>query len=126
MSEFLVVVKKTVVDQAFEPAIPEVIEDLTAVPPIAGSPAVPEVPLITHEEVDKVYVETDAGTVARVLAEGNHPLMEFYQIQFNGVSLQATLHPVTLKAGPRTIAPAREVAEIQANGQDAGSAVVEA
>ena len=120
---FLVVMKKTIVDQPF---VAEVIEDLNVDPPIA---AAAEIPLVTHDEVAGTYIEEDAAQVAMNLEaddNGTGRGFDYYQLQFNGAQLQATLHPVTLTPGPRSAAPAREVAEIQANGQDVGSAIVEA
>ncbi len=123
MSQFLAVKKKTVVDQPFVAAQPEVL-DTDGVTVI--TPAVPEQPLVTHEEVDRAYVEDNAEQVAINLAndaDGNGPNLDYYHIQFNGSNLIATLHPVSLKAGPRAAAPAREVVEVEAGGQDVGSGV---
>jgi hypothetical protein len=75
-------------------------------------------------EVSKTFIENDPTTVA-VNLENAVPNLDYYQIEFNGAQLQATLHPVNIKAGPRTAAPAREVVEIEANGQNVGSAVIE-
>jgi hypothetical protein len=75
-------------------------------------------------EVAKTFIENDPKTVIQNL-ENAVPNLDYYQIAFNGAQLQAALHPVNLKAGPRTPGPAQEVVEIQANGQDIGSAVVE-
>lgn len=132
MSEFLAVEISTIVDTPFSPAVPAVPEVLapdgvTVVEPAV--PAVPEQPLVSHEEVTRTWVEKDAGTVVRVLEQGSPKpgrRYEYYQIQFNGTTFQATLHPVSIKAGVRQAAPAREVVEIQANGQDVGSAIMEA
>lgn len=128
MSQFLVVRKKTVVDQAFVAAVPEVPEVLapdgvTVVQEFV--PGVAEVPLLTHLEVEGAYLEDSAAQVALNLENNATPDADYYQLQFNGAQLQATLHPVSLKVGPRAPAPAREVVEIVAGGQDAGSAIVE-
>lgn len=122
---FLAVTKRTVVDQPFVAAQPEVLDEdgVTVI-----TPAVPEQPLITHEEVDRPYIEDDAATVARNLeadAQGSGPGIDYYHLSFNGPALNASIQPVVLKAGPRASAPAREIVEIEAGGQDVGSAIVE-
>lgn len=131
MSQFLAVTKKTVVDQPFvaaDPGRPAEIDPDTGVELSPAVPPTPEQPLITHEEVDRSYIEDDAEQVARNLeadAQGNGPGIDYYHLSFTGAQLQASLQPVNLKAGPRTAAPAREVVEIEAGGQDVGSAIVE-
>jgi hypothetical protein len=130
---FLAVTKMKVTDQPFRAAIPEIpaVMDNTVDPPVEitpAVPAVPEQPLIEHDEINNVYVERDAALVAQHLAadaRGDGPGIEYYHISFNGAQLQASLQPVNLKAGPRTQAPAREIVEIEAGGQDLGSAIVE-
>jgi hypothetical protein len=126
--QFLVVVKKTVVDQKFVAAQPEIPEELapdgnTVVQEFV--PAVPEQPLITHEEVERSYIENDAATIARNLDGNLRPEYDYYAINYNGTNLQATLQPVTIKAGPRATAPTREIIELEAGGQDVGVAIVE-
>ena len=102
---YLIVRKRKVIDTPADP---------TATPPVAE---------VSHEEVISPYIEDAVAQVAANISAGL--LMDAYLLQFNGVTLQATLHPVTLKAGPRTPAPDREFVEIEANGQVVGSAVVE-
>jgi hypothetical protein len=72
---------------------------------------------VTHEEVGQTFLEDDVPTIIRNLENPPENRIEYYEVQFNGPTFQATLHPVNLKAGPRTAAPAREIAELEANGQ---------
>lgn len=102
---FLVVMIRKVIDTPADP---------TAVPPVQE---------VSHDEVERVYIEDSATQVAINVEAGL--AMDVYQVQFNGAQLQATLHPVTVKGGPRASAPNREVVEIEANGTVIGSAVVE-
>ena len=115
---FLAVQKALFIDTTFQA---EIVEDLTAVPPIVGVPEVAEVSFLI---ISKTFVEDDAANVARNL-EAAVPNLDYYFISFSGPSLNAALQPVTVKAGPRAAAPGREVVEIVAGGQDVGSAVVE-
>jgi hypothetical protein len=117
MSHFLAVVQKTVVDTPEDPGDP------TATPPVPPTPAV------THKEIANVHVETNAVAVTEdLLAQDANPdreTTEWFSIKFAPGSLQPTLHKVSLKAGPRAPAPAREVAEIEAIGEGVvGSAIV--
>ena len=115
---FLAVLKRKVIDVPFEA---EIVEDLAAVPPIAG---VPEVAEVSHLEVAKTFIENDSETVA-INLENNVSNLDYYYISFNGAPLNAVLQPVSVKTGVRASAPDREIIEIQAGGQDVGSAVVE-
>ena len=115
---FLAVLKRKVIDVPFQA---EIVEDLAANPPIVG---IPEVAEVSHLELAKTFIENDAGAVVRNL-ESNIENLDYYAITFNGAPLNAVLQPVTIKAGPRTSGPAREVVEIEAGGQDVGSAVIE-
>jgi len=101
---FLAVLIKTVIDVQADPE---------ADPPVSEE---------SHIEVEQTFLENAATQVAANLAAGLS--IEYYDIQFNGAQLQATLHPVSLKATPRVSGPTTEVAEIEAAGQDVGSAVV--
>lgn len=112
-THFLAVQIRTVIDTPEDPGDP------TATPPVPPTPAV------THEEVDNTYLETDVTTIIRNLENPPENRIEYYEVQFNGPTFQATLHPVNLKAGPRAAAPAREIAELEANGQTVGSAILE-
>lgn len=114
MSYFLAVQKREVVDVPGDPGDP------TATPPVPPTPAQ------THEEIKNAWVESSAEQIAINLADdadGDGPGIDYYHLQFNGAGLVATLHPVTLKAGPRQPAPTREVVEIEADGSDVGSGV---
>ena len=71
----------------------------------------------------KVFIEENAETVA-VNLEAAVPDLEYYHISVVGQG-NVTIQPVNVKAGPRTSAPAREIVEIEAGGQDVGSAIVE-
>lgn len=136
-SKFLVVVEKTVVDQPFiaavpeVPAVPEVLaSDGTTVlqPAIPAIPAVAEVPMVTHQEIDGTYIEDSAEQVAKNLLDdeaGTGRNYRYYEIRFNA-ALMPQLHAVRLKPGPRAPAPAREVVTIEADGQDSGSVIVDA
>jgi hypothetical protein len=113
MSVFLVVTKKKVIDVPADPG---------AVPPVVE---------VSHLEVDQVYIEVSAEQVTRnleAIADNPDPDgadADYYNIQHNGAQLQTTIHPTQLKATPRAPGPALEIAEIEANGQDVGSAIVE-
>lgn len=130
MSQFLAMIRKTVVDQEFEAAIPEVpaVLDDDGNEIVPAVPAVPEVPLITHEEVDRYYIEDNAAQVALNLAadeDGTGPGIDYYHISATGAQLNTSVQQVNIKAGARGQAPAREIVEIQAGGADVGSAVRE-
>jgi hypothetical protein len=114
---FLAVLKKTIIDVPFQA---EIVEDLVADPPVVG---VPEVSEESHLEANKVYIEDSGAQVAKNL-EAGLPI-DYYNISFNGVQLNASLQPVSVKGGARASAPDREVVEIEAGGEDVGSAVVE-
>jgi len=117
-THFLAVQIRTVIDTPENPGDPG---DPTATPPV---PPTPPTPAVTHEEVDNTFLETDVATIIRNLENPPENRIEYYEVQFNGPTFQATLHPVNLKAGPRTTAPAREIAEIEAAGQVVGSTTV--
>ena len=129
MSEFLVVVRKTIVDQAFVAAIPEKPAEMdnTVDPPVEISPAVPavpEVPLITHDEVGKVYMEKAPETIAFILdlQEKGDPAManyDVYALDFNP-QLRPTVKTVRIKS--RAAAPAKELVTIETqDGIELGS-----
>jgi len=138
MNQFLAMTRKTVVDQAYQAAIPEVPEvpavfddsdpPVEISPAIPAIPAVPEVPLITHDEPDAFYIENSAAQIALNLAadaDGTGPGIDYYYITANGAQLNVAVQPVNLKGGARGQAPAREIVEVQAGGVDVGSAVRE-
>lgn len=79
--------------------------------------------------VDRMYIEEDAEVVTRNLEskdDTGSPLIDYYEIQVGPApNFPVSTHPVTLKAGPRTPGPGTEIAEIEANGQDLGSAIVQ-
>jgi hypothetical protein len=114
---FLAVLKIIVIDVPFQA---EIVEDLVANPPVVG---VPEVPEESHLEVDNTYIESSAEQVAKNL-EAGLPI-DYYNISYNGAQLNAALQPVSVKGGARASAPGREIVEIEAGGQDIGSAVVD-
>ena len=102
MSQFLVVMKKIVVDQAFVPAELDV-DGVTVI--------TPEVPLITHDEVDRTYIETAPAAIALLLdqqSKGNASalLLDIYAVSFNPGNLRPTLKDVRIKG--RAAAPAKE------------------
>ena len=114
--QFLVVVKKTVVDQPFvaaQPEVPAVMDD-TVDPPVEVTPAipaVPEQPLITHEEVERCYIETDAAAVAKVKAAQAddpeaHADLEIWSLKFN-----TALRPNVRRVRIRSRAPVANVPE---------------
>jgi hypothetical protein len=79
--------------------------------------------------VDNIYIEEDSETVARNLEKKDsdgEPLIDYYQINVGPApNYPVSTHPVTLK-GARDPGPTTEVVTVEANGQDVGSAVVEA
>ncbi len=115
---FLAISLKTVVDVA---AVEEVLEDLTATPPVVGVAAVPAV---THEEVGQVYIEDDTTQIAKNIAIDLG--INYYDIKFNA-QLKPSLKEVREKAGVRVSGPATEVIEIEdEDGTSVGSATVDA
>lgn len=114
---FLAVTQKKVIDVEFQA---EIVEDLDANPPIAGAPEVAEV---SHQEVDQTYVEDSAAQIAKNLNDDRG--IEYYGIRFNP-QLKPQLHEVKLKGGARASGPSTEIVEIEADGVDVGSAVVDA
>ena len=134
MSQFLAVRTRTVIDQAFVAAIPtiaaipEVVEDLTESPPIAGQPAVPaipgvkEVPEISHDEVFRCYLEDNPAQVAKHLADPQRNDLTYYAINFDD-DLNPSFSEVREKA--RKKAPAKELITIEdADGNEVGSAEI--
>ena len=122
MSNFLAVFWRTDITQHAQAGVPAEFDD--SVPPVEITPAVPAVPELTVEVVDKIYIETNAATVAKNLASDDDRI-EYYEL--DGPAMRGgpvISHLVRLKAGPRTPAPAREVAEVEANGQTVGSTEV--
>lgn len=74
----------------------------------------------------KIFVTDDAAEVTRNLermADGDALNLEYWKVK-DGVNV--SLNPVSIKGGPRASAPAREIAEIEAGGEDVGSAEVDA
>lgn len=72
-------------------------------------------------EGGKIFLTESAESVATNLArmdEGETLNLEYWHVK-DGPTL--TLNPVTLKSGPRSNAPAKEVVEIEAGGEDVGS-----
>lgn len=118
---FLAVVWRDVVDTPAQEEIEAVLDgDGNVV-----TPAVPAVPATFRPEVANMYVEEDESTVARNLANGED--IAYYQIEEpTNRNTPMVLHRANLKAGPRQPAPPREVAVVEANGADIGSAVVDA
>lgn len=114
---FLAVVRVKVIDVPFQA---EIVEDLTANPPVVGSPEVSEE---SHEEISNIFLEDASAQIAKNLAAGL--LMDYYEIDTAPITFAVTLHPVSLKAGPRATAPDREIVEIEASGKVIGSAVME-
>ena len=109
---FLAVRWKTVIDT---PAV-DAVEDAD------GNEITPAVAEVSHEEIDSCYVEDDAATVARNLANPEiAKQFEYYEIE-TGERGAAVLHRVKVK-GTKP-APAREVAEIESNGAVVGEAEV--
>lgn len=130
---FLVVRKKTYVDQQFEaavarvPATKAIAEDLTADPiidavlAVPAIPAVKEVPLIEHEEVVQCFLENDAATVARHIADPDaRPGFTYYSINFDE-DLEPSFSPVREK-GQRVKAPIKHILTIEdEDGNELGS-----
>ena len=114
---FLAVIRKKVIDVPFQA---EIVEDLTATPPDI---AVPEVAEKSHEEVDHIFLEDATTQIAKNINDGL--LIDYYEISTAPITFAATLRLVTLKAGPRATASAREIVEIEANGKVIGSMFVE-
>ena len=120
---FLVVLTAQVVDQPFVPAQEAVLdEDGNEI-----TPAVPEQPLVTHDEIDQVYVEEDAATVAKVMAmqaddPEYRPNMTFYRIKFNN-NLRPAIKRVRERG--RAAAPARTMVTIEdQDGEELGAAEI--
>lgn len=115
MSQFLAVMEKTVVDQAYVP--PELDEDNVEV--------TPEVPLITHQEIERCYVEDAPATVAMILAaQADDPdaykNLTMYSLKFNPTTLRPTIKTVRIKS--RGSAPAKELVTIEdVDGTELGS-----
>lgn len=75
-------------------------------------------------EGGKIFTTENAAEVATNLermSDGENLALEYWYVK-DGVNV--SLNPVTLKGGPRASAPAREVAEIEAGGEDVGSVEV--
>ncbi len=114
---FIIITKRKVIDT---PASPAVAAD-PGPPPI---PAIPAVAEVSHLEVNQVYVEESAKQVA-INLDLPVPNMDAYHISFNGLSLIATIKPVTVKSGARAAGTGREIVEIEAGGGVVGSAEVD-
>lgn len=129
MSQFLVVQTRKVVDTPASPAvdaIPEVVEDLTANPPIVGVPEVPAVPAVaevSHREVESSYIENSAAQVAKNVSDPDQtPGAVYYAIKFNK-QLKPVLKAVREKG--RAAAPAKEIITIEdQDGNELGSAEI--
>jgi len=129
---FLVVRKKTYVDQAFEAAIPKVPaikaikEDLTTDPitdaqiAVPAVPAVPEVQHKEHTEVVQCFLENDPAKVAQHLADPDaRPGHTYYSIVFDK-HLEPQIKTVRKKS--RVAAPAKETFTIEdEDGNELGS-----
>lgn len=116
----LAVLRRTVIDVEFAAAIPEVVEDLAADPPVAGESAVAEVAEESHEEVAKTFLEPSIDDVAKNIAAGV-PDLDYYDIKFN-MSMKPSLKAVREKSGTRASAPAEEIIVIEnADGDELGS-----
>jgi hypothetical protein len=108
--------------------VPAVFDD--SVPPVEITPAIPgtpEVPAVMGvETAGEPYIESDAATVARNLAGGAGHI-DYFDLDINSNRQSALAQKVRLKVGPRTAAPAREiaVAELQ-DGTEIGSVEVDA
>ena len=132
MSQFLVVVRETIVDQAYVPGVPEVpevpevpavfddsdppVEITPAIPAIPAVPAVPEVPLVTHQEVRNCYIEDAPAAIAKILAtKDDDPTvyedLDVYSLKFNPTTLRPTIKTVRVKS--RAAAPAKELVTIE-------------
>ncbi len=124
---FLVVRKKTYVDQAFEAAVPAVKaikEDLTTDPIILAEDAVKavkEVPEITHDEVVQCFLENNHDAVAKHLADPDaRPGFTYYSISFDK-HLEPMLSGVREK-GQRVKAPIKHIMTIEDDdGNELGS-----
>jgi hypothetical protein len=81
------------------------------------------------DAVESIYIEPAAEQVTQNLeadADGVGPNIDYYSIQVGPApNFPVSTPPVTLKGGARAPGPATEIAVIEANGQDLGSAVVE-
>ena len=73
----------------------------------------------------RVYIEQSAESVAAILSSENADEFDFCEIEIDPEAGTAQLHPVALKAERRP-APAREIAEIEANGAVVGATEVDA
>lgn len=132
MTHFLAVRWATIIDkQAIEaipavPAIPAVLDssDNEISPAIPEIPEVPAVDAVTHDEPDRVWVEDAASAIAKNLHAGLP--IDYFELEINDNRVTVVLHKVQLKAGPRTSLPAREVQEVEANGETVGSVEVDA
>jgi len=113
---FLVVRKKTYVDQQFVAAVAKVpaTDDQPAIP------AVKEVPLIEHDEVVQCFLETDHAAVAKHLADPDKlPGFTYYAIVFDD-DLNPSFRTVREKG--RKKAPAKEILTIEDDdGNEIGS-----
>ncbi len=130
---FLVVRKKTYIDQAFVaaaakvPAVKAIAEDLTtdpvteAVAAVAAIPAVKEVPHIEHDEVVQCFLENDPAKVAKHLADPDaRPGFTYYSINFDE-DLEPMLSGVREK-GQRVKAPIKHIMTIEDDdGNELGS-----
>lgn len=122
---FLAIQIVQVIDVAFVEGvaeIPEIIADPEAEPPVVGIPGTPaiiEVPEVSHLEAGKIFIEPNEKDVVENVVKGVS--VEYYEI--DAAPGSASLNSVAVKSGPRTRAPDREVVEIEANGRVVGSAI---
>lgn len=116
--EFLAVLTKTVVDQPFEPAKEAVVDEATG---DEIEPAVDEQPYISHEEVERCYIEDSAETVAANLAADLG--IAYYAIEFDA-DLNPSLSPAAIKNSTKKVKP-KKMVRLQAGGKDLAEAEVD-
>lgn len=77
----------------------------------------------SHEILGAVFLEEDGSQIVRNMSEGK--TIDYYNITINPGTFVADLRQVSLRPGPRTSVPGREIAEIEAGGLIVGSAEVD-
>jgi len=92
----------------------DVEEDLTAVPPVQE---------VSHEEVGKVFLESDIEKMFENIEAGT--MIDYHDIRFNP-QLFPQLKKVREKAGPRASGPAQEIIEYEnTDGDPIGTLIVD-